>query len=58
MDEADAAILAMSVAAARCYGATLILANAWEGSFMVALDEPEAEHLQWGHRGFLELANL
>jgi hypothetical protein len=43
LDEADAAILALSVAAARQQGATFIFENACEGSFMVALDEPEAQ---------------
>jgi Protein of unknown function (DUF429) len=46
IDEADAAILALSTVAAQRYGATLIVQNAGEGTFMVALDEPEAKHLQ------------
>jgi hypothetical protein len=46
MDEADAAILALSSVAARQHGATLLVGNASEGSFMVALDEPQAQHLQ------------
>ena len=46
LDEADAAILALSVAAARQQGATFIFENACEGSFMVALDKPEAQRFQ------------
>jgi hypothetical protein len=42
LDEADAAILAMSVIAAGQYGVIFVLRNSHEGRFMVALDEPEA----------------
>jgi hypothetical protein len=42
LDEADAAILALSLAAARRYGAALILENSYEGRFVVAMDQPEA----------------
>ena len=46
LDEADAAILALSIIAARQYGAIFILENPYEGRFMVALDEPEALRFQ------------
>lgn len=46
MDEADAAILALSTAAAQSCGALLVLQNAFEGKFMVALDGSEAQRLQ------------
>ena len=46
LDEADAAILALSAAAARQRGATFIFENACEGRFMVALDKPEAQRFQ------------
>jgi hypothetical protein len=46
LDEADAAILALSILAARQYGAIFILENPYEGRFMVALDEPEALRFQ------------
>jgi len=46
LDEADAAILALSIIAARQYGAIFILENPYEGRFMVALDEPEAQRFQ------------
>jgi hypothetical protein len=46
MDEADAAILVLSTVAAQRNGATLIVGNAREGSFIVALDEVQAQHLQ------------
>jgi hypothetical protein len=46
LDEADAAILPLSIIAAQQYGAILILENTYEGRFMVALDEPEALHFQ------------
>ncbi len=45
MDAADAAILALSNAAAQKRGARLIIENPGEGSFLVALDQPEARHL-------------
>jgi hypothetical protein len=46
IDEADAAVLALSVVAARERGAILVLHNAAEGSFMVALDELYAKHIK------------
>ncbi len=46
LDEADAAILALSISAAQQYGAIFILENPREGRFMVALDEPEAIRFQ------------
>jgi hypothetical protein len=46
LDEADAAILALSISAAQQYGAIVILENPHEGRFMVALDEPEALRFQ------------
>jgi hypothetical protein len=46
LDEADAAILALSIIAARQYGATFMFENSYEGRFMVALDEPEAQRFQ------------
>jgi hypothetical protein len=46
IDEADAAILALSTAAAQSYGALLVIQNAYEGKFMVALDGPEAQRFQ------------
>jgi len=49
LDEADAAILALSVIAARKHGETLIFENSREGRFMVALDEPEAQGLEEGY---------
>ena len=49
LDEADAAILALSVIAARKHGETLIFENSREGRFMVALDEPEAQRLEEGY---------
>jgi hypothetical protein len=42
LDEADAAILALSVVAARRYGGVFILDNSYEGRFAVALDHREA----------------
>jgi hypothetical protein len=42
LDEADAAILALSIIAARQFGATFIFENSFEGRFMVALDQAEA----------------
>jgi hypothetical protein len=53
MDEADAAILALSTFAARRRGATLIFENNQEGSFLVAMDEPDANYL---HLSYLDLA--
>lgn len=46
VDEADAAIMALSVAAAQRYGASLTVGNAYEGKFMVALDGAETQRLQ------------
>jgi hypothetical protein len=46
LDEADAAILSLSIVAARQYGTLFILENPCEGRFMVALDEPEARRFQ------------
>jgi hypothetical protein len=46
LDEADAAILALSISAARQYGMNVILENPREGRFMAALDKPEALRLQ------------
>jgi len=46
LDEADAAILVLSIIAARQYGAVFILENRHEGRFMMALDGPEALCLQ------------
>ncbi|MBV8357168.1 MAG: hypothetical protein JO189_04420 [Deltaproteobacteria bacterium] len=43
LDEADAAILVLSIIAARQYGAIFILESPYEGRFMVALDEQEAQ---------------
>ena len=45
-DEAAAAILALSAADARQRRATLIVENPEEGSFLVALTEPDARHLK------------
>jgi hypothetical protein len=42
LDEADAAILALSIIAAGRYGASFIFENSHEGGFMVALDQPQA----------------
>lgn len=42
LDEADAAILALSMIAAQEYGASFIFENSFEGRFIVALDQPEA----------------
>jgi len=52
LDEADAAILALSVIGGNRRGAIFILENRHEGRFMVALDEPDALHLQQS-RGYL-----
>jgi len=46
LDEADAAILVLSVFAARRGGATLIFDHPSEGRFMVALDAPDAERFR------------
>jgi len=46
IDEADAAILTLSTAAAQRYGAVLAVQNACEGKFMVALDGPESQRLR------------
>ena len=46
LDEADAAILALTAAAARQRGATFIFESSCEGRFMVALDKPEAQRFQ------------
>jgi hypothetical protein len=46
LDEADAAILALSISAARQYGMIVILENPREGRFMAALDKPEALRFQ------------
>ena len=46
MDEADAAILALSTAVARKHGMILVVKNAGEGKFMVAMRGPEARRLQ------------
>jgi hypothetical protein len=46
LDEADAAILALSIIAARDHGGSFIFENSNEGSFIVALDEPEALRFQ------------
>jgi Protein of unknown function (DUF429) len=45
MDEADAAILALGTAAARQHGAIVTIDNATEGSFLIALDAPDARYL-------------
>jgi hypothetical protein len=45
MDEADAAILALSAAAARQQQTSLIVENPEEGSFLVALTESDARRL-------------
>jgi len=58
MDEADAAILALSTIAAQRHGATLILQTASEGSFMVAMDRPEAQRLQQGWKTLLNAATI
>jgi hypothetical protein len=50
LDEADAAILALSISAAQQYGAIVILENPREGRFMVALDGPEALRFQERYR--------
>jgi Protein of unknown function (DUF429) len=46
LDEADAAILALSIIAARQYGSIFVLENPYEGRFMIALDEPDAQHFR------------
>jgi hypothetical protein len=46
IDEADAAILALSTAAAQSEGALLVIQNPYEGKFLVALDGPEAQRFQ------------
>jgi predicted nuclease with RNAse H fold len=58
MDEADAAILALSTIAAQRQGATLILQTASEGSFLVAMDRPEAQRLQQGWKTLLNAATI
>ena len=45
LDEADAAILALSIIAGHQHGATLVLENPCEGRFVVAMDEAEAKLL-------------
>jgi Protein of unknown function (DUF429) len=46
MDEADAAILALSTLAAYQQGAVLMLASPDEGSFLLGLNERQARHLK------------
>jgi hypothetical protein len=48
MDEADAAVLALSTVAAQRWGATLVVENTSEGSFIVAVDDPHIRYLQKG----------
>ncbi len=46
LDEADAAILLLSVVAARRHGATIIFENSCEGRFMVALNAADAQRFR------------
>jgi hypothetical protein len=49
LDEADGAILALSVTAARRRGATIIFEKASEGRFMVALNPADAQRFRAGY---------